>query len=694
MSIDESEVEQTDPSRGDAQLHNLSPHQQQQQVVGGTTATNIEQLKANSQHLVEKRMEKVDNPASSAVSSAKSAQQSGGSKRLTVQDRINLFESKQKEQSVNPNVVGGSVGGPFVGRLAGTRGEHRRNSSDVSVEKLVLRRWSGASDMSIDLNSNSTGSIDRKESGSTAGTPTSSANLQHQIISRNCENDCGLIEASKSHARLSSKNSLMANSSSTFPSSLDQDRTFPKGETQPRDAVHEKFIASAYGEPPGLTKDQPNTWNHRSCSLEGLEHGGLCEQVVSQSRTKSFSNSGEVVISRKPAASQTNFRSASEDIVNDQMVSQIPSRASLAVAVPYEPKDQATLLAQPRDQIDVDDIEVKTQHTSVNKFNTLTAELEDARSKSMSASDFQTQFKPSMVKTKDISVKGDSGHPETHGSSFNEDLVARHTNLTAAQVPSKVSSAKARLGSSSVGLRFPGKISRTEDKFQGRRDEKVSAEESSAKPFQSRKVNEVMEAPPFSPEDSQTARPNKDNHELKDALYVKAEELEKLFAEHKLKNHGDQIPFARRRKTLGDHSTKSVEKRSAQSPPKQKPEKSLLRQDSSSGLEFDSDLLPGMIEKFDLGNHSPIDVPRGKLYGKYMQRRDAKLSQECGSKRAQKDAKMKAMHDSLELSQAELKARLAGFSDGRNLTDARRRAEKMRSFNARSTLKVKDQVLN
>ncbi|XP_020587351.1 uncharacterized protein LOC110029412 [Phalaenopsis equestris] len=704
MSIDEPEVEQTDPAKSatfhsDAQLHSLSSYKQQKQAVDGTNTATTEKLKPNSQHLVDKVLEKVDDRASGVVSSAKFMQQAGGSKRLTVQDRINLFESKQKEQSANPNIGGGSFGGPTVGRLSGTRGEHRRNQSDVSVEKLVLRRWSGASDMSIDLNSNSTSSTDRKESGSTAGTPTS-ANLQHQITTRSSENDDrGLTEASKSCARLGSKNSLLA-TSSTFSTSQGPDGTFPNGrESQSRDAVHKQVIASANMEPPGFSKEeQPNAWNHMNCSLEGLEHGEMCVEIVSQSRTKGFSNSREVVITREPAASQTNSRSTPAELVYDQMVSQIPCRAPPALAVPSELKNQANLLAQHRDQSEVDGIAAKTQRTSGNKFRSFAGKMEDTGLKSMGDSDSQIQFKPSMGKIEDISAKDDSEHPKTQGSGFNEVLMATHTTFTAPQVPSQVFSAKARQGSASVGSRVSGKPSGTDKKFQEGGGELVHAEDSSVQPFQGRKINEGMEAP-FSHEDSQAARLNRDNHELNDALHLKAEELEKLFAEHKLKNHVDQISSARRRKTLLNHSARSLEKKSALSPTKQKPEKSLLRPDSSNVAEFDSDLLPGMIENFDLcdanlqkiGNHLPTDVPRGKLYGKYMQRRDAKLSQECGSKKAQKEAKMKAMHDSLELSHAEMKAKFASFSDRQNLTSSRHRQEKMRSFNARSTLQVKDQ---
>ncbi|KAJ6711868.1 COP1-INTERACTING PROTEIN-LIKE PROTEIN-RELATED [Salix purpurea] len=84
-----------------------------------------------------------DKKKEEAVTDSSTSLPSQPSRRLSVQDRINLFENKQKESS------GGKPGA--VGKSA----ELRRLSSDVSsapaTEKAVLRRWSGASDMSIDL---------------------------------------------------------------------------------------------------------------------------------------------------------------------------------------------------------------------------------------------------------------------------------------------------------------------------------------------------------------------------------------------------------------------------------------------------------------------------------------------------------------------------------------------------------------
>ncbi|EPS68902.1 hypothetical protein M569_05867, partial [Genlisea aurea] len=101
-----------------------------------------------------------------------SIQVSQPTRRLSVQDRINMFESKQKENSGGKPILTKSV-------------ELRRMSSDVSTvglppEKGVLRRWSGASDMSIDLSS------EKRDAESPLCTPSSVAVSQEaKIVSQN-----------------------------------------------------------------------------------------------------------------------------------------------------------------------------------------------------------------------------------------------------------------------------------------------------------------------------------------------------------------------------------------------------------------------------------------------------------------------------------------------------------------------------
>ncbi|KAF6174300.1 hypothetical protein GIB67_040793 [Kingdonia uniflora] len=72
---------------------------------------------------------------------------------------------------------------------------------------------------------------------------------------------------------------------------------------------------------------------------------------------------------------------------------------------------------------------------------------------------------------------------------------------------------------------------------------------------------------------------------------------------------------------------------------------------------------------------------RGLLYDRYMEKRDAKLREESGVSKAQKEAKMRAMHESLERSRAEMKARFAGSS----ATNVCPPESKLRSFRRSST---------
>ncbi|KAK8965952.1 hypothetical protein KSP40_PGU008964 [Platanthera guangdongensis] len=657
MSIDEPLVEPTGTARlpttycGDAQLHRFSNHKQERQVDGETATPSIEHLVPDSQHFVKKVMESVENLAPSVVSSTKPDVQAGGvSRRMSVQDRINLFESKQKEQSGSPSVVGGNTVGSIVSRLAGGRGEHHRNPSDISVEKLVLRRWSGASDMSIDPNSNSSGSIDQKESGSTAGTPTSSAISQLQISSKISKNEGSALLEASNYTGPSSQNSSVSNSS-TSSSARGHGRSFPQGKLQAMGEIHKEGIASTFKVSPGSTKEQvqANTWMHMSGIFLNSRSG----------------------ISKEPGEFQTNSRSASEDSEIGQMVSQIHSTEPLPLEVPTVQNDQASPLAQ---------------------IMAITSKLEDAGAKSECASDSQIHVKTSIGNMEDISANDDSMHPEAIGCDFYDQLeAAEQTNLAVPQLLSNSFSVNAQQVSTSEGLRFLGKTSEADyiKKLEGKRDDIIPIEGSNAPPVQIKKANDGMEIP-FDKE-SQTSRPNTDN-ELNDVLHLKAEELEKLFAEHKLKSRVDQITSAQRRRNLKDHAN-NVEKRPAQSHPQQQPEDILLQQCSSNGVEVDFNL-SGIVESVDLcdSKNTQSDIPRGKLYGKYMRKRDAKLSQECGSKKAQKEAKMKEMHDRLELSQAEMNARLIGFWDGQRMVVARLRAEKLRSFNLHSALIVKEQT--
>ncbi|GLJ10646.1 hypothetical protein SUGI_0132370 [Cryptomeria japonica] len=82
----------------------------------------------------------------------------------------------------------------------------------------------------------------------------------------------------------------------------------------------------------------------------------------------------------------------------------------------------------------------------------------------------------------------------------------------------------------------------------------------------------------------------------------------------------------------------------------------------------------------------------GKFYERYMDKRDAKLREESITKRAHKNAKLKAMQETLEHTKVEMVAWNAKFLEKQDsIIQARARAEKLRSFNPQSLKNKKQQ---
>ncbi|KAI3915150.1 hypothetical protein MKW98_011495 [Papaver atlanticum] len=175
------------------------------------------------------------------------------------------------------------------------------------------------------------------------------------------------------------------------------------------------------------------------------------------------------------------------------------------------------------------------------------------------------------------------------------------------------------------------------------------------------------------PEVVQVVSYSKANQELND-LQMKANELEKLFEQHKQRILGDQPTFEK------------------------------LPIDRISAKELDANSMTSMVvDNEDYGRFSnsgasklkmqEIDFPeesKGKFYDRYVEKRDAKLREEL----AQKEAKMKAMEESLERSRAEMEAKFSGYSSRNqdSTLNARRRAERLRSFNIHATEENNEQV--
>ncbi|KAK4365653.1 hypothetical protein RND71_013533 [Anisodus tanguticus] len=166
-------------------------------------------------------------------------------------------------------------------------------------------------------------------------------------------------------------------------------------------------------------------------------------------------------------------------------------------------------------------------------------------------------------------------------------------------------------------------------------------------------------------------RLSKGNQELNDELKIKANELEKLFAEYKLRtppgNHSNSTIRISRHNHMQSWP-------SATSSYKNLPaiDNAFVDQmfDDDTFMEPTATSRTIIVAKRNSSDEliSFMDGSPGKFYETYMQKRDAKLRDEWNSKGAEKEAKLKAMEDSLERSTAEMKT-----------------MERLRSFNSNSS---------
>nr|XP_029122827.1 uncharacterized protein LOC105053318 isoform X2 [Elaeis guineensis] len=159
-------------------------------------------------------------------------------------------------------------------------------------------------------------------------------------------------------------------------------------------------------------------------------------------------------------------------------------------------------------------------------------------------------------------------------------------------------------------------------------------------------------------------RPSRDDRRYIHELMGKVNELEELLTAHKMAS--------------SSWTNRAGERRPAKIYPDQ-----LLAMDFNGNSAFNI--------RGDYGcsyNTKKSEGLRGRLYEKYIEKRDAKLREEWGLRRAYKEAKMKSMWDRFEQSQAEMKARFGGSADGEDLAlRGHRHAEKLKDFGARSAIK-------
>ncbi|KAK4373822.1 hypothetical protein RND71_004499 [Anisodus tanguticus] len=205
----------------------------------------------------------------------------------------------------------------------------------------------------------------------------------------------------------------------------------------------------------------------------------------------------------------------------------------------------------------------------------------------------------------------------------------------------------------------------------------------------------------------QRVRQSKGNQELNDELKMKANELERLFSEHKLRALEDQSNSTRKSKA-SNMQGRQVAASSSRKPVVdnvvvQLSDNYILNDSATNSDDIDRSAITPLtkeaVNQRDVLNmtsseQSFSEGSRGKFYERFMQKRNAKLREEWNSKRDEKEAKLKALEDSFERSRADMKAKFAESTDKDSaVSAAHRHAERLHSFNSRSILRRDQDVL-
>ncbi|XP_043719833.1 uncharacterized protein LOC122667568 isoform X2 [Telopea speciosissima] len=658
-------------------------------------------------------------------------QASQQSRRLSVQDRINLFENKQKEQSGS----GGKV-------ASGKSVELRRLSSDVSstppvMEKAVLRRWSGASDMSMDL------SNDRKEIKGSSITPCSSTNSQTQSSKSSkfaCVNedskddvesrdtattskadfkgssgrldDSGLKDLPVTRSRVTDSEAQVTASFGSSEDVHSQDRLVSQTQVNVLTGKLEK-VGWKDQEPFESHSHSNSGWGEVALNIQavsraqfisypsGAEQSGLQDQTSPQNMSRTPFSGTELPEGKDQVASQSQFL-----VLSGQDASQMPYGASVSRTGTVELRDrpacQALFKDPPRATVDIGS-DLRQPPVSHIQGKAFSGKLEgSAELKDQAA--FQVQYK---------GFEGDRLAPPFQGSSFPgkmEDVGRKE--LVSLGIDYGDLAPKVENNLHGTKLQRQSSAPEQSKKSQGRRGESTPVNGSNEMSFPRRKIIEspgVFGSATITPvEQIQKIRQSKGSQELNDELQLKANELEKLFAAHKCRVTGDHQPSSVRRTkgpdTQVEQVASAIYRTSDEVTPDRLQEKNPVRESfsSSSNMEFDFSSLIKKVDNQDHGNTLRQNITefgssedsRGKFYDRYMQKREEKLREEWSSKRVQKEAKMKSMQDSLERSRAEMKAKFSGTpSQQDSALHARQRAEKLRSFTIRLASKNREQPI-
>ncbi|KAF3662117.1 hypothetical protein FXO37_12590 [Capsicum annuum] len=542
---------------------------------------------------------------------AESAELSRHKRRLSVQDRISLFENKQKEES------SGSTGKPVVGKPV----ELQRLSSGVSappvIEKAVLRRWSGASDVTIDLTGD-------KDTESPQCTPSSASVFQSKSKDQKASSQSHLLEGLTKRV----KNQME-----------------PGGQ----------FLTSP-GSKHNLIASTPNS-NFKG-SQGGDEFGGNKGELIH--KAAGLKNHGA---RQEREAVKAKIWNQEELGSSDLSVLWLRDKSSQRITEDSVPLDSSSRVEVTESfsakGIENDSLYLQSRWRSPDKIEEV-GEDELGPSEKL------------------------AGASASNGEDFRQQLMKLKTQGAAADQIRKAQDSRDESNSGTGKLMLSGKM------FMEAQD--------GPKSFLTPPIGKL-----------QRVRQSKGNQELNDELKMKANELERLFAEYKLCVPEDLYNSTRKSKASNMQGRQvaisSNKKPDVDDALVQLSDNYMLKESATNSDDVDRSAITPPIKETDNQTFGDLlsrtsselsfsDGSRGKFYEIYMQKRDAKLREEWNSKRAEKEAKLKALEDSLERSRTDMKAKFAGSTDKVSaVSGVRRRAERLQSFNSRSILRRDQQQL-
>jgi hypothetical protein len=566
----------------------MSIEDQEQQSTETKQKHNLDQ-QPKSSSIVEKEDSKKED-------SGEVKQAGPPARRLSVQDRINLFETKQKE-------VVGSGGKSAVAKSS----ELKRQPSDASsasavAEKAVLRRWSGASDMSIDLGA------ERKDSDTPLCTPLS-------ISVPKTDDKEGFYDTPAPDSKAVSLD--MSDGTSEFSTS----------------SVSKSETVDSYS--------KTSSWP----ALNKADTSNLKDQATPKVQYRIFSDG---TVARLGSETETKFEDSANnyeaDSVEKHVASETPTSGQSERADDnrfFRGSNKSYQPPQVEDMEQDEDLGLKVRAAPTSRLRVPTKRTDASQYEGGSGSNSRESQSRGSESADTLSFQsGKKFHEEE------DDSLAKKTKFQKQAIPQQMKKPR----------------SKREDSSSVSGNSKMDSEDQDS--------YGSISVPPV--EQGRRTRQSKGNQELNDELTMKANELEKLFAEHKLRVPND-MSTTRRSKATDIPNEESVPQRKRApdvTPPP--PEKNTERQNQNETL------------KKSLSHIGFSDDSRGKFYESYMQKRDAKLREEWGSKGPEKEAQMKAMQDSLERSKAEMTAKFSLSADRKDsVAGARWRAERLRSFNTR-----------